>query len=64
MTFNVHAAQTATAQLLAAALQSSSIKLRGPGHDDVSNAFNSKLDADYLNYIFTSISNNITPNER
>ena len=58
--FNKHASQTAAKELLSAALSSGALKLRGPGHDKESNEANAKLDADYLNSVFSSIVNKIT----
>lgn len=57
--FNTHTAQTAATAILQSALSSGVVKLRGPGHDEESNAHNVALDADYLNNLFTSIVKNI-----
>lgn len=59
MAFTTDEAQAATSDILKAALSSGAVKLRGPGHDKDSNANNSKLDADYLNALFTSLVTNI-----
>ncbi|WP_426057108.1 hypothetical protein [Janthinobacterium sp. PSPC2-1] len=59
MSFNTDEAQRAATDILKSALSSGALKLRGPGHDEDANEYNSKLDAKYLNNVFTEIVKNI-----